>query len=288
MRKAFTLIELLVVISIIALLIAILLPALRSARDSAKKTQCLANQRQLGIAIAAFATDNKNDTPPPGDVGIIHGMEAIWIRSNTFSNTFNNDPDLRARFGLHRRIGVLMSGGYSSAPEILYCPSMQENHPWLKPGGRSPDNPLFGGWYEDPFNVTGLYVIGSSYYYRETYAGEDYVSGGTIDTSTLVNTLDYNRDPGDIVMLADAFAHVNTPNLHNNFSVAEQHRDGYNFVRLDGSGGYFLDLQREIENLNGSNAYFALGRTPIAGRLLEQAFESFRHGEFVGNDLAKP
>lgn len=59
-RKAFTLIELLVVISIIALLIAILLPALGAAREAARQSQCLANQRSFAQAEYAFAADNKN------------------------------------------------------------------------------------------------------------------------------------------------------------------------------------------------------------------------------------
>ncbi len=58
MRKAFTLIELLVVIAIIAILAAILFPVFAQAKASAKKTACLSNQRQLGIALTQYIADN--------------------------------------------------------------------------------------------------------------------------------------------------------------------------------------------------------------------------------------
>lgn len=58
MRKAFTLIELLVVIAIIAILAAILFPVFAQAKASAKKTACLSNQRQLGIALTQYISDN--------------------------------------------------------------------------------------------------------------------------------------------------------------------------------------------------------------------------------------
>lgn len=59
----FTLIELLVVITIITLLIAILLPALSAAREAARNMQCMSNQRQIGLAMFAYATDHNGYLP---------------------------------------------------------------------------------------------------------------------------------------------------------------------------------------------------------------------------------
>jgi len=57
-RRGFTLIELLVVVTIIALLIAILLPAMRQAREVARRAVCASNQRQVIIATLNYASDH--------------------------------------------------------------------------------------------------------------------------------------------------------------------------------------------------------------------------------------
>jgi prepilin-type N-terminal cleavage/methylation domain-containing protein/prepilin-type processing-associated H-X9-DG protein len=62
-RKAFTLIELLVVIAIIAILAAILFPVFAQAREQARKTVCISNQKQIGLADAMYVQDYDETFP---------------------------------------------------------------------------------------------------------------------------------------------------------------------------------------------------------------------------------
>ena len=67
-RTAFTLVELLVVIGIIAILAALLLPAVSQAKESARRSACASNQRQIILAASMYADEHEGRFPgQPGD-----------------------------------------------------------------------------------------------------------------------------------------------------------------------------------------------------------------------------
>src|SRR5262249_40367050 len=69
------LVELLVVVAIIGVLVSILLPSLRKAREAARATVCMSNMRQVYIAFAAYAADNR---------GALADTSAAWYYNGYF------------------------------------------------------------------------------------------------------------------------------------------------------------------------------------------------------------
>jgi prepilin-type N-terminal cleavage/methylation domain-containing protein/prepilin-type processing-associated H-X9-DG protein len=77
-RRGFTLIELLVVIAIIGVLVALLLPAVQAAREAARRIQCTANLKQIGIAIHNYLSAVVSFPP----AGMVAPLNNWWVANN--------------------------------------------------------------------------------------------------------------------------------------------------------------------------------------------------------------
>ncbi|AQQ69798.1 PilD-dependent protein PddA [Limihaloglobus sulfuriphilus] len=114
-NQGFTLIELLVVISIIALLMAVMMPALSKARETAKRTICMSNLKQLGLASVTYASENRflpfNTITPSGSNSSTPGFHNYMLKYGSTLKWINH--------------GLLFGQKYISTPEVYFCPSQR-------------------------------------------------------------------------------------------------------------------------------------------------------------------
>ncbi|MHC4071777.1 MAG: prepilin-type N-terminal cleavage/methylation domain-containing protein [Planctomycetota bacterium] len=116
--KAFTLIELLVVIAMIALLLAILMPALRAAKDQAKKTVCTGHVQGLVLAVRMYVDDYDGKTHDSPNNG-------LWDNAH-------ENPLVPKDYGPNDSMAYwgIAYFPYAKNKKIFHCPGMKRVDDW--------------------------------------------------------------------------------------------------------------------------------------------------------------
>lgn len=118
-KQKFTLIELLVVIAIIAILAGILMPALSSARERAKATSCVNNQKEIGMGMLQYANNAKDVIWlwHPKDTVLNEGIPLFGLISVNWFVEYNKSSAAK------KALGPKVCGNYVQNYNMFFCPA---------------------------------------------------------------------------------------------------------------------------------------------------------------------
>ena len=159
--QSFTLVELLVVVTIIAVLASLLLPALKGAKESARRAQCATNLRQIGAGFVMYVTDSDGFLPPLNSFISYNaaGTDKPYGMYNAIGPYVGKPEWGGLGLPVGTTQGYLKFDSYWGSQKndkftktVFYCPSSKEDvpQPWYgvtyseslylqSPGGRGPD-----------------------------------------------------------------------------------------------------------------------------------------------------
>ena len=222
-RLAFTLIELLVVVAIIAILAAMLLPALASAREKARRSNCMNNLNQMGKALVSYTGDYGEYFPSDPSWGVSNQDPGVtWLEKWTF----NHYTDLRTGQSLMR-----MFSGYNHYNPVSYHGVIAyHEHPGDSTDADYVD--MMGGYKTDysPGNLnltpTGLGLLAVSGYVgdlRLFYCPTGSVMDAELSTSSLRRSLFYYQRTPELGLTGHYFVNTNIKNVQRLGGVTGRH-----------------------------------------------------------------
>jgi len=200
-RKGFTLIELLVVIAIIAILAAILFPVFAQARESARQTQCINNQKQIATSVLMYVNDHEETFP----------MSAYFGTNNQNQRVLVAVYDVLAP--------------YIKNVDIFVCPSYRPGIDWPQRVRDSIGVPALGTFrYIGYIPNLGLF-------------GENFCPVNT--KRTPVTKMALVEAPVNTIMLFDGFLKNRLPLEFHNFLAFARHKEGVVINFTDGHARWY-------------------------------------------------
>ena len=119
--RGFTLVELLVVIAIFGILMSLLLPAVNSARRTARMAMCLNNLHQIGLAVHVYA-ERMNGSIPFGPKA-----PPIMTASDFYPSTGAPTSLVSLMDGRPVGLGLLLGSELKRSPQVLFCPDSDQS-----------------------------------------------------------------------------------------------------------------------------------------------------------------